>query len=81
MGERCLVLERGRAPDVSWGWEWGDVVAEPRYWKRLYLRRRGAHCCWASPIIRMSDRGSWETWAVDGLISVDKAPGAVVVRS
>ena len=35
--------------------------AAARCRKRLYLRRSGAHCWWASPIIRISSRASGET--------------------
>ena len=49
-----------------------------RYTKRLYFRRRGAHCCCACPIMRMSDMARGETCVESGFTSVERDPGAEV---
>ena len=45
--------------------------------KRLYLRRRGAHCCCASPIMRISERGKGETRAASWSIFVLRPPETI----
>ena len=45
-----------------------------RWTNRLYLRRRGAHCCCASPMIRISESGNGEMRAASWLIFVVRPP-------
>ena len=81
MGWSSLVFDRGRLPEVTWGVEGEGEGGTSRCRKRLYLRRRGAHSCWASPMMRMSSRGSWETCGVDWEREVVREPGVGVCRA
>lgn len=45
--------------------------------KRLYLRRRGAHCCCASPITRISSTPSGDTLAFDAAPAGTRDPDEI----
>ena len=68
----------GGPPDVSCGASGSGGAS--RWRKRLYLRRRGAHCWWASPMMRMSERGSEETCGAISEGEVEGGPAVWVWR-